>query len=134
MRRCHSTHSPYFRGSSGVARGSAAVRVPNPPRPFARSRLFMCFPFFWGKREIPRKSQEKAGRVPGQCRDNPGDDPVCLFIGFLLALVLQEGLGWHVCRTKLSPEKNIKIDTERGLKNAKKKDPKNDPKHDRIIV
>ena len=42
-------------------------------------KLFMCFPFSTGKREthktIPRKSQEKAGRVPGQSRDNPGTIP-----------------------------------------------------------
>ena len=38
-------------------------------------KLFMCFPFSWEKgkhiNKIPRKSQEKAGRVPGQSRDNP---------------------------------------------------------------
>ena len=33
-------------------------------------------------------------------------------------------LGWHVCRTKLPPKK-IQFDTKKGLKNAKKKDPKN---------
>ena len=38
VRRCHSTHSLLLRGSPGVARGSAAVWDPNPPRPFARSR------------------------------------------------------------------------------------------------
>ena len=43
-------------------------------------KLFMCFPFFLGKKgntinKIPRKSQEKAGRVPGQSRDNPGTIP-----------------------------------------------------------
>ena len=59
-------------------------------------KLFMCFPFSWEKgkhiNKIPRKSQEKAGRVPGQSRDNPGTIPwkfclcVFLFIGFFLAL------------------------------------------------
>ena len=35
--------------------------------------------FFWGKgkhiNKIPRKSEEKAGTVPGQSRDNPGTIP-----------------------------------------------------------
>ena len=38
MRCCHSTHGLFFRGSRGIAGGSAAVCDPNPPRPFARSR------------------------------------------------------------------------------------------------
>ena len=42
--------------------------------------LFMCFFFSWGKRETHEQnseeiSQEKAGRVPGQSRDNPGTIP-----------------------------------------------------------
>ena len=51
----------------------------------------MCFPFSWGKREthtqtkFPRKSQEKAGIIPGQSRDKPRDSPVkILFMRFLV--------------------------------------------------
>ena len=43
-------------------------------------QIVYVFPLFlWKKRKhinkIPRKSQEKAGRVPGQSRDNPGTIP-----------------------------------------------------------
>ena len=39
--------------------------------------VFPFFPMEKGKHinKIPRKSQEKAGRVPGQSRDNPGTIP-----------------------------------------------------------
>ena len=52
----------------------------------------MCFPFSSGKgkhiNKIPRKSQGKAGTVPGQSRDNPGTIPwtFCLFL-FMCFLV-----------------------------------------------
>ena len=43
-------------------------------------KLFICVSPFPGEKgkhinKIPRKSQEKAGRVPGQSRDNPGTIP-----------------------------------------------------------
>ena len=46
-------------------------------RKWVGGQIVYAFPFFLGKKKgkhinkTPRKSQEKAGRVPGQSRDNP---------------------------------------------------------------
>ena len=57
-RCCHSAHGLLFKGSLEVARGSAAVCDPNPPRPLARYRLFSDEPKFQNFR------RHTAGKAP----------------------------------------------------------------------
>ena len=63
-------------------------------------KLFMCFPFSWGKREthkqnsqeISGKGRESPGTVPGESRDNPVKLlftcllVYCFFFSFLMVL------------------------------------------------
>ena len=62
-------------------------------------KLFMCFPFSWEKRErinkILRESQEKAGTVPGQSRENFVYVFSCLlfFLNFVKDKAWRDSLG-----------------------------------------
>ena len=72
-------------------------------------QIVYVFPFFLEKgkhiNKILRKSQEKAGRVPGQSRENPGTIPrkfclcVFLFIGFFPG----PKKVWYVLRNPKKP-------------------------------